>query len=230
MKKVLVTVILGIAVLGAWNVLLAQPEDRDTPAETKDMRRRVRGPVFPNEPPARPDTMRQQERERALSAREKRRERMMKMREARVKQLQEAGRARAAQEGPAENAKAMDHEQQIKQLETQMNHEEGKHNKRVARLNRIKELAEPEGSQEVLARIEKLLQKEQRRYSFKRQRMDMKMRTFKRIQGRKENLGLPGDAGVKPQMRGPGGRPPRGFRPTRGPAGKSEQPGEEAGE
>ena len=220
MKNILFSVLVAVFLLGASNALLAQTEDEDTAAETEDMRRQVRRGFDPNRPAAQRDATRRGEREGALTAREKRRERMIKMREMRVKQLQEAGRARAAREGQGDVEKAVDHEQQIKQLETQMNHEEGKHNQRLARLNRIKELAEQEGSQDVLARVEKLLQKEQRRYSFKRQRMDMKMRTFKRIKGRKESLAAPGERPVEPGRRGPGAR-----RPVKG---GGQQPGEEA--
>jgi hypothetical protein len=228
MKNILFSVLVAVFVLGASSVLPAQTEDEDTAAETEDMRRQVRGRFDPNRPAAQRDATRRGERERALTAREKRRERMMKMREMRVKQLQEAGRARAAQRGQGDVEKAVDHEQQIKQLETQMNHEEAKHNQRLARLNRIKELAEQESSQDVLARVEKLVQKEQRRYSFKRQRMDMKMRTFKRIKGRKESLAAPGEPPAEPGRRGPGRRPPRGPGARRPIQGGGQQPGEEA--
>ncbi|MHC4620492.1 MAG: hypothetical protein ACYTEQ_22320 [Planctomycetota bacterium] len=227
MKNILFSVLVAVFLLGASNALLAQTEEENATAETEDMRRQVRRGFDPNRPPAQGDATRQQRRERALTAREKRRERMMKMREMRVKQLQEAGRARAAREGREPVKGGVDHEQQIKQLETQMNREEAKHNQRVARLNRIKELAEQEGSEDVLGRIEKLLQKEQRRYSFKRQRMDMKMRTFKRIKGRKESLGAPGEPPAGPGRRGPGGRPPRGPGARRPIKGGRQQPSEE---
>ncbi|MHC4624299.1 MAG: hypothetical protein ACYS4W_10400 [Planctomycetota bacterium] len=227
MKNLLFTVLFTIGVLATSSVLLAQTEDDDTIAETEDIRRKVRRRVSPNRPAGQTEEARQQNRERALTAREKRRERMVKMREARVKQLQEAGRARAAQQGREAVAKGVDHEKQLKQLETQINHEKAKHDKRIARLNRIKGLAEQEGSEEVLARVEKLLQKEQRRYSFKRQRMDMKMRTFKRIRGRQESLARPAETSETPGVPGYGGRRPRAPGPRPPGGSRRQRPDEE---
>ena len=61
------------------------------------------------------------------------------------------------------------HQQQLQAVEKQMLHEEAKHLWRVARLKRIRELAE--GDTKTTARVDKLLEKEQKRYDRKRQRM-----------------------------------------------------------
>ena len=68
-------------------------------------------------------------------------------------------------------AKGKEHQQQMKALEKQMVHEEAKHRRRVARLNRIRELAAEEGDTKTLERVDQLLQKEQQHYTRMRERM-----------------------------------------------------------
>jgi hypothetical protein len=71
-------------------------------------------------------------------------------------------------------AKGREHQQQMKALEKQMMHEEAKHRRRVARLNRIRELAAEEGDTKTLERVDQLLQKEQQHYTRMRERMRVK--------------------------------------------------------
>lgn len=71
-------------------------------------------------------------------------------------------------------AKGKEHQQQMKALEKQWTHEEAKHRRRVARLNRIRELAAEEGDTKTLERVDQLLQKEQQRYIRMRERMQVK--------------------------------------------------------
>lgn len=68
-------------------------------------------------------------------------------------------------------AKGKEHQQQLKAVKRQMAHEVAKHRNRVARLRRIRQLATEEGKTETVERVDKLLEKEQKRYDSKWQRM-----------------------------------------------------------
>jgi len=61
------------------------------------------------------------------------------------------------------------HRQQLKALEAKVAREEVKHRVRVARLNRIRELAVQEGKGDTVVRVDKLLEKENSRYQHKQQ-------------------------------------------------------------
>jgi hypothetical protein len=81
----------------------------------------------------------------------------------------------ARHETPQEGtAKGKGHQQQLKAVEGQMNHEEAKHRSRIARLNRIRQLAEQDGKTETVERVDKLLEKEQRGYEHRLQLMTEK--------------------------------------------------------
>jgi hypothetical protein len=69
------------------------------------------------------------------------------------------------------NAPAGQHQQQLTAIEQQMSHEQAKHMDRLARLKRIRELAQQQGDTETLARVDKLLGQEQQRYDAKTRRM-----------------------------------------------------------
>jgi len=63
------------------------------------------------------------------------------------------------------------HQQQVKALESQNLHEQAKHLERLARLNRIRQLATQENGAKTVERVDKLLQMEGQRYSREQQRM-----------------------------------------------------------
>jgi hypothetical protein len=63
------------------------------------------------------------------------------------------------------------HQQQLTTIEQQIVLEEAKHRDRTARLNRIHELAQQQNDADVIARVDKLVEKEKRRYDAKMQRM-----------------------------------------------------------
>ena len=69
------------------------------------------------------------------------------------------------------SAKGKGHKQQLEAVLKQLSHEEAKHLKRVARLQRIRELAEAKGNIATIERIDKLMGKEQNRYERKTRRM-----------------------------------------------------------
>jgi len=62
--------------------------------------------------------------------------------------------------GPAEKGKGQQHQQQLLALQKQKQHETAKHLERQARLNRILELAKQKGDKEMIARVDKLIAKE----------------------------------------------------------------------
>jgi len=67
------------------------------------------------------------------------------------------------------------HQQQLSAFKTQALEEEAKHRKRLARLERIRQLAVEENSTEIIERVDKLLEKQQQRYERKRQRIRMRI-------------------------------------------------------
>jgi hypothetical protein len=73
-----------------------------------------------------------------------------------------------------------EHQQQLEALDKQLGHEAEKHNRRVARLNRIRELAEKEGKDEIVSRVDRLMDKERSLYDRKRESM---LERKKRIEG-----------------------------------------------
>ena len=64
-----------------------------------------------------------------------------------------------------------EHAKQAQAFQKQIRHEDAKHMERHARLVRIRELAAQKGDAEMVARVEKLIEKEQQVYSRKVQRM-----------------------------------------------------------
>ncbi len=82
------------------------------------------------------------------------------------KQIQEKA-AQAKEKGKeTEKLKAggKEHQQQLKALDEQLAHEQAKHADRVARLERMRELAAAEGDTKTVARIDKLAEREQQRF------------------------------------------------------------------
>jgi len=61
--------------------------------------------------------------------------------------------------------------QRLTVIEQQIAGEENKHRDRTARLNRIRELAQQQNNADTLARVDKLVEQEKRRYEAKTQRM-----------------------------------------------------------
>jgi len=63
------------------------------------------------------------------------------------------------------------HQQQLQSLQTQLIHEQAKHNSRLARLNRIRLLAAETADTKTVERVDKLLQMENQRFSREQQLM-----------------------------------------------------------
>ena len=66
--------------------------------------------------------------------------------------------------------------QQLEQFKTQLLHENTKHSQRLARLQRIRQLALEENSDKTVERVDKLLAKEQKRYDRKQQKINQRIR------------------------------------------------------
>ena len=76
----------------------------------------------------------------------------------------------------AQNVRAggQTHHQQLEAMEKQITQEQAKHNNRLARLRRIRQLAQEQGKNETVERIDKLLEKEQKRFDGKQKRFQQR--------------------------------------------------------
>jgi hypothetical protein len=195
MKRFLLSVLMGLALLWSCSAAFAQTEGKVPGGENKPTRtaRRIgRGNVQidPNQVPRRVGAKRVPNigRERMPELQGKQREQLLKMREIRQKKIGKATGGRDAGLPGDEPGAGTAYQQRAKALETQIAHEKAKNMRRIARLNRIKKLASEESSKEILTRIQALIQKEQLRYTRKHERMQMRKRTLLRIQERRGNM------------------------------------------
>jgi hypothetical protein len=222
MKKVMLSVFAGLFLLAACGTVWAQA-DQTGAAESK--RERIRRKLPPSTRPAGPNDPRQQaeaerikqrERERELARleREKRRQKMMEMREKNFAELEKM-RAAGSPDQPA--GKGRDHQKQLKQLQQQLSSEEQKHLERMAKIQRIKELATQTNSQPTLARVEKLIKREQMRHGRKRQRTQMRINMIKRWEAKESRPGTRDEAKLREEARKAMERY-KNMPPTRSPA------------
>jgi len=86
----------------------------------------------------------------------------------RVREAQQKGKDKTIRK---ETAVGRGHQRQLRAIDRQINGEEAKHRSRVARLNRIRQLALEDSKTETVQRVDKLLEKEQKRYESKSQNM-----------------------------------------------------------
>jgi hypothetical protein len=238
MKKVLLGLFVGLVLLWNWGTVLAQGKNENAAAGGKRerIRRELRAPSGvdePNDPrrQAGQERMKQREKARELGrqAREKRREEMMKVRE---KSLAERGKAGYGADAnrPGGAARGKDHAQQLKALEQQLTQIEQKHLERVAKLNRIRELAVKKDAKDVVGRVDKLLQKEQRLHGRKQERMQTRMSKFRRLEEGKSGRGVPGEESLPPETRKMMGKNQRMPKTRPIPGGKEPEAGEKSGQ
>jgi predicted secreted protein len=64
------------------------------------------------------------------------------------------------------------HKQQLMGIEQQMKQEQAKYRERLARLSRVRELAQQQGDSGIVDRVDKLIEKDRQRYEAKTQRME----------------------------------------------------------
>jgi len=81
------------------------------------------------------------------------------------------GKKAATEAAETAKGKGKGAEQQAKAFQKQLQHEQAKHMERVARLNRIRELAVKKGDNETVARVDKLIAKEQEVFGRKQVRL-----------------------------------------------------------
>lgn len=112
-------------------------------------------------------------------------------------------------------ARGKDHQQQIRALDKQLQHDHAKHLRRVARLTRIRALAAEKGDAEMLARIDKLTVRER----------DVYGRKVLQMQEQRRAMTQSGEAVVGP---GAPGQPKVETKPAREKAGGDIDPDDEA--
>jgi hypothetical protein len=188
MKKNVFSIFAGLVLLWSCSFVFAQGQDSNAGAESKRARKlreiteRARS-AEPNDPRRRAEGIQNAERERQRElARQQREKRMKEMMKEREKSIEKSG-SRDETAGPFR--KGMDRQQQLKSFQEQMSKEEQKHLERMAKLNRIRELAEKKDAKESMARVGKLVQKEQMRYERKRQQIQRRISMLQRLETRK---------------------------------------------
>ena len=87
--------------------------------------------------------------------------------------------------------KGKDHQGQLQAFDKQMRHEQGKHMERQARLARIRELAVQKNDAEMIARVDKLIAKEQQVYGRKQLHLKGQNRTTGQPQAQPEGQQAP---------------------------------------
>jgi len=114
--------------------------------------------------------------------RQKNLERLRQRREQMMQRRRQAGSGRRQRAG---KAIAGGPHQRLEQLSLQLERENDKHTRRLARLNRIKELAAAEGLTKVAERADKLRKKELQRHNRKQQRLQSEVRNLARSELRR---------------------------------------------
>jgi len=154
-----------------------QAQQQNIPPTDKVVTQDANQPAEPNRHAAMPgpEQLRQQARERMRERVKERREMenrgpMNTRRTIDANAPQMKGRGAAPGEKPA--AEGAVNQQPLEAIEQQISLEEAKHRDRLARLNRIRELAQQQGDTEKVAQVDKLLTEDQRRYDMKMQRMN----------------------------------------------------------
>lgn len=94
----------------------------------------------------------------------------------------------AAEKG---KGKGQGQDQQAQARQKQLQHEQAKHMERQAKLNRIREIAVKKGDAEMMARVDKLLAKENEVFSRKLQQMQGQPRATPPLPGAGEKAGTP---------------------------------------
>jgi len=212
MKKVLFAVTVVLVLLWTCGSILAQGAGRgagqEKPAEGVRAPGRARRPDA-NDPYRRAKGMEVRSREIERERMDRRMAERLKMREERIKERERARKELGIELPEGELGQGKGFQKQVEAVKKQMVHEEQKHLRRFARLKRIRGLAAKESA--TVTRVENLIRKEQRRYDLKRGRMDRRLHTLTRLQGRKQVRRPFSEKGLRrPPRKGPR---PRGYVP-----------------
>jgi len=210
MKKVLLSVVITLILL--WNCGTAFPQGKrkdpnsvkgriEGERETDKGRRSVDPNVLRREAELKRLQNLGQERDRMRQLREKQRKDLMKRYQERREERERFLKGAGAERLEGEFGEGVDHQQQLKALQTQMAKEDAKHLKRMARLKRIEELAAGEDSKQIATRIVKLRRREQQRYGIKRERMQRRMHMLLRMQQEGQNIQPPDEKRLSEEAR-----------------------------
>lgn len=209
MSKVMLAFLVGFGLL--WNCGMAVAQDKSADSATVSKRERIRRELRApsraadvNDPRRQAEMerarKRARERELARQGREKRRQELMKMREKSLAEMAKAGYGADANR-PGGAARGRDHAEQLRMLEQQMARRQQKHLERMAKLNRIKELATKKGAKGTIERVDMLIQKQQRLHDRSQQRMQMRMSMLKRLEARRSGVEMPDEKRLQPETR-----------------------------
>jgi len=187
MKKGLLALVIALALVWSYGTVFAKGKNkgRGTGAEgkrTEKVQRKDKGRQADVDEPGEQDKEKQErerEQRKILRKKQEKIREMIRKARARSKTGRDANKPPSTIKGVREPDQAAEgdigkgkgHRQQLEALKKQMLHENAKHLQRVARLNRIRELAAEENSTKVVEGVDKLLEREQRRYDRKWQRM-----------------------------------------------------------
>lgn len=168
MKKLLITIITAFALICSCQNALAKGggggskagrnTEKQGKAKTQNQQRKQQQ-----------KHERHQEHETAENQKQPRKEQQKQIKK--QEQKQERHQNRQQQRVQQAGGQGKGHQQQLRAVETQMNHEQTKHAERMARLRRIRELAAAEGSTKKIERIDGLMQKELQRHESHRNRL-----------------------------------------------------------
>jgi hypothetical protein len=220
MKNVLFSLLTGLTLLCCSTAFAAEQDKaaagRDEQTETNAETKR-RTPADINDLVRQAELRRLRYQDRSRERLERRKQEMVRAREEALKLKEEGGGSKPPRAIPA---MGKDKPKQLDALKQQISSEEQKHLKRLAQLNRIRELAVQEDSTETFTRADTLLNKEKRRHANK----------LRRLQARLRRLLRPNEVRFGPEGRRPTRpRPPRvrtrlRGEPNRKPAGEKTQP------
>jgi len=172
MRKMFFLILVSMAFSWPCRMVCAKSESGVKVNSTRKSMRR-RGTLDPNQ-------MRM--REKALALREKyakkRREQLDKMRKDEIGKREKARKMRDLQ--PVAGAGGSE-VPQLAALDKKLSHERAKHAERLAKLDRMRELALKRKSKDLTSRIDRLLLKENQRYGRKVQKTQMQRRRFMRM-------------------------------------------------
>jgi hypothetical protein len=100
---------------------------------------------------------------------------------------------RGANEQPADIGSGKRHVQQLEAVSKQIVHENAKHRERLAKLNRIRELAQESGDAKTVERVDKLIEKQKERYDVKSERMQTRRKKILEFAKRSADANVPGE-------------------------------------
>jgi len=174
MNKILISLFVACLILVNCNLCLAQGAEADSnDAGTVSGDATGSGATADADKAAEPADANRQRHQRNLERIRQRRKQMLESRERTAGQP----RPRAGRGGGPEK--------RLEQLRLQLERENEKHLRRIARINRIKELAAEERLTKVVERVDKLLNKEQQRHSRKQKRLQSEVRNLARSEFRR---------------------------------------------